>query len=214
MKRLLISLLFAGTVQAQTIGLQGGASSLFNAQGGSLTLYTEKTNETFGVGISNGHLVAGASSEFLFHSWDVTAGDKQLFLTTQQLGLATVMRGIEAHRKNDNSSLAVFIGAVGQSYSAPFFSGATAKEFGAGIQYTRKFDLSSGKRTACRGFGCVTGVGTIEFSTVGAYTHGRVTALEGAIYRWRGLVLQGTAGLLESRKYLIGQSTWRFQHAA
>src|SRR5260370_317449 len=197
----------------ETIGLQGGASSLFNAQGGSVTLFTQNMNETLGVGVSNGRLVAGASSEFLSHGWDLTVGDKQLFLTTQQLGLSTVMRGVEAHRKNDKSTLAVFVGAVGQSYSAPFFSGATAKEFGTGFQYTRKFEPNN-RKTACRGFGCPTRSGTFELSTVGAYTNGKLTALEGATYRWKGLVLQGTAGLLEKRSYFIGQATERFRHAS
>jgi len=138
---LILVLLFAHPALCQTIQVAGGASSLFNAEGGSMTLYTQGRESTLGVGISNGRLVAGANTKFIFHQWDVTAGDKQLFLATQQLGLSTVMRGIEAQRKSDKSSFVLFVGAVGQSYSAPFFSGATAKRFGTGFQYTKKFDL-------------------------------------------------------------------------
>jgi hypothetical protein len=196
MKRLLIlGLLFAGSAHAQTIQVAGGASTLFGAEGGSVTLYTADTNSTFGVGVSNGRLVAGANSEFLFHGWGTTVGDKQIFLATQQLGLSTVMRGVEAQRKSDTHTLSVFVGAVGQSYSAPFFSGMTAKEFGAGVNYARKFSH-------------------FDLSTVEALTGGKATALEGVVFHWRGLNLQGTAGVLESKKYLIGQGTWRLQHAS
>lgn len=196
MKRLLplLLLLFAGVAQAQTIGLQGGASSLFNAEGGSVTLYTANTNDTFGIGVSNGHLVAGANTEFVWHGWDTTFGDKGIFLSTQQLGLSAVARGIQARRKGVDSSFAVFAGAVGEAYSAPFFSGLQAKKFGAGFQFTKKFEHW-------------------DLSTVQAFTNGRVTTLQGARYHWRGLELQGTAGLLERRAYFIGQATQRLSHA-
>lgn len=196
MKRLLpLLLLFAGVAKAQTIGLQGGASSLFNAEGGSVTLYTADTNSTLGIGVSNGRLVAGANTEFLYRGWDVTAGDKSIFLTTQQLGLSSVVRGFEAHRRSGDSTLAVFGGAVGQAYSTPYFSGVTAKQFGSGVMFTHK-------------------LAHWDLSTVEAWTSGKATALEGASFHWRGFQLQGTAGLLEGRKYLISQSTWRLSHAS
>jgi len=197
MKALLIAalLLTGSALHAQTIQVQGGASSLFNATGGSVTVYTADTNSTIGMGVSNGHLVAGANTEFLFHGWDTTAGDKGIFLSTQQLGLSTTLRGLQAQRKFVGSTLNIFTGAVGESYSTPFFSGAIAKRFGTGFQFTGKFQHW-------------------DLSTVEAYTNGRLTTLQGAMYHWRGLTLQGTAGLLEGRTYLIGQSTWRFNHAS
>ena len=214
MRLLFIALLFANVARGQVIGVQGGVSSLFNAEGGSLTLYTQDTNDTFGIGLVNNRLVAGANSEFVFHGWETKVGDGGIFLSTQQLGLSTVLRGIQTKRKYKDSELTVFTGLVGQSYSAPFFSGVTAKRFGTGFQYSRKFDFQNNRRTACRGVGCPIRSGSLEFSTVGAYTNGRMTALEGATYHWRTLVLQGTSGLLEGRKYLIGQATQRFKHAS
>src|SRR5882762_4532312 len=209
MRLLLITLLTTSPVLAQTISVSGGASSMFNASGGSVAIYTAGTNETFRIGVSNGRLVAGASSEFLFHGFDTTVGDKQLFLSTQQVGLSTVLRGLEAKKKD----FTFFVGAVGQSYSTPYFSGVAAKDFGTGFQYTKKFEPATGKKkSGCRGVGCYTNHGTFELSTVVAYTGNKPTALQGVVYHWRGLQLQGTAGLLEKRTYFTGQSTLRFQH--
>jgi hypothetical protein len=193
-KRVLIFvLLCASSVRCQTIQVAGGASTLFGAEGGSVTLYTGDRNDTVGVGVVNGRLVAGANSEFMFRGWDVTAGDKQLFLATQQVGLSTVMRGVNAQKKTDNSQLDIFIGAVGTAYSAPYFSGETANEFGTGFAYSRKFQ-------------------NVTLTTVEAFTRGKPTTLQGVVYHTHGLVLQGTAGLLERRAYLVAQGTLKFSH--
>jgi len=116
---------------------------------------------------------------------------------------------LEAKKKD----FTFFVGAVGQSYSTPYFSGVAAKDFGTGFQYTKKFEPATGKKkSGCRGVGCYTNHGTFELSTVVAYTGNKPTALQGVVYHWRGLQLQGTAGLLEKRTYFTGQSTLRFQH--
>jgi len=193
---LLALLLLTGSVlHAQTINVQVGASTLFNAEGGSITLYTANTNETIGLGVSNGRIVAGANSEFISRGWDITAGDKNVFLATQQLGLSTTLRGLQAQHKTANSTLTVFSGLVGDAYSTPFFSGAEAHAFGTGFQFTRKFHNA-------------------DLSSVVAYTNGKPTILQGAVWHWRGLELQSTGGLLERRAYVIGSASWRLNHAA
>jgi hypothetical protein len=193
---LILVLLFTGSISAQTtIQVAGGASTLFNAEGGSVTMYTNGMNSTVGAGVVDGHFVAGANTEFLWRGWDVTAGDKSVFLTTEQVGLSTVVRGVSASRKNDTSDLSVFSGAVGQIFTSPYFQGVQAKEFGTGIQYTRKFT-------------------NVDLTTVEAWTNGKPTTLQGVIYHWRGLVLRGTAGLLERQTYFVGQGTWKISHAS
>jgi hypothetical protein len=211
MKRLLI-LLFATVAQAQTIGLQGGASTLFPAEGGSIHLFTQNTEETLGGGISNGKFVASASSEFLFHGFNTTIGDRQIFLSGGQLGLSTVVRGVSFSRKGMDDTFSGFAGAVGSAFSTPFYSGLQAHRLGLGFQFTKKFEPR--KKTSCRGAGCAVNAGTLELSTVSAYTLGKLTVLQGAVYRWHGLTLQGTGGLLEGKKYLVGDASWRLQHAA
>jgi hypothetical protein len=209
---LLILVLTGGSVRGQTLQVSAGASTLFPSEGGELTLYTAEANTTVGAGVENGHLVAGAQTNFLFHGWDFTAGDSKIFLATQQLGLSTVNRGVSSSRKNVDSTLTMFAGAVGQAYSTPFFSGLSAHRVGAGFAYTKRWE--PGKRTSCRGAGCLSNHGILELSTVEAYTNGKLTALEGGSYQWRGLSLLGTAGLLEGKTYATADASYRFSHAA
>lgn len=192
---LALLLLTGSSLHAQTIGVEAGASTLFNASGGAVTLYGSSTNTTLGVGLAQGHLVAGASTEFLLHGFDVTAGDKSIFLSTQQVGLSASVRGINATRTRDRDSLSIFAGAVGDAYSTPYFSAETTNGYGVGVMYTRKFHSAN-------------------LTTVEAWTHGKPTALEGADLHWRGLELKATAGLLERRQYFIAQGTYRLAHAA
>lgn len=193
---LALLLLTGSGLHAQTIGVQAGASTLFGAEGASATIYTANTNSTFGVGLSNGRLVASATTEFLYRGgWDVSLGDRNIFLSTEQLGLSSTVRGLEADRKRNNSDLAFFAGAVGQSYSTPWFSGERTDSVGAGLLYSRTFS-------------------SVKLTTIEAWSHGRLTALEGGAWHWRGLEAKGTAGLLERRAYFIGQGSWKLPHAS
>jgi hypothetical protein len=90
--------------------------------------------------------------------------------------------------------LVVFTGAVGRVYSTPFFSGTTALDFGAGLEYRR--DLSSG----------------FTFSTVLATAGHRRTSVEELLWKWRVLSLEGTAGWLESKKLTNGRADLRWKH--
>lgn len=196
MKRFFILALLLGTsLHAQTVGVQGGASTLFGAQGGSVSLFTPTTTSTVSAGLSQGRLVAGASTEFALRGFDVRAGDSNIFLATEQVGITDTVRGFDAKRKRDSDDFEFFAGAVGEMYSVPYFQGTTTDSYGAGARYTRRMR-------------------SVKFTTVEAFTHNRLTTLQGAAWHWRGLEMKGTAGLLERQRYLIGEANWRLSHAA
>src|SRR5258708_38273772 len=90
---------------AQVISITGGASTLLNADGGSATLYMPGSTSSVSAGVSNGALVAGASTRFKLERWDLYAGDRQLFLQAGSDGLALSARGVSVERKGEGGSL-------------------------------------------------------------------------------------------------------------
>jgi hypothetical protein len=194
-KRLAILLLLvASSVRGQVIQVTGGASTLFNAEGGAVTFYTPGTTSSVGVGVLGGHLVAGANTEFEWRHWDTSIGDRQLFLTTGLTGTSVAFRGVTATKKTKTQSLTLFTGLAGHAYSTPFFSGTTAKNFGSGVSY---------RRLLGRGF---------SVATVGVLAGSRKTALQEVTWKHRALSLSENAGWLENREYTNAMGSLIFRH--
>jgi len=195
-KRLLLSLFLASPALCQTIEVQGGASSLYQAQGGGIVLYEPGFTTTASVGIFQGRLVGSAATQFDFRGWTIDAGDKQLFFTSGAAGIGTANRGLLVSRKGKRSEVAFFLGAVGRASTTPFFSGTQAFSFGSGFTFQHTFK---------RGF---------VFGTIAATAGNRHTALQDASWKWRALKLSETAGLLENRTFANGQGLIQFRHFA
>ncbi len=196
MKRLLLSLLLASAAYGQTVQIQGGASSLYGAQGGGIVLYQPGFTTTASAGIFQGRLVGSAATQFGFHGWTIDAGDKQIFFTSGAAGIGAANRGVLVSRKGKRSEMAFFLGAVGRAGTTPFFSGTQAFNFGAGFTYQHSFE---------RGF---------TFGTIAATAGNRHTALQDLAYQWRALKLSETAGLLENKTFANGQGLLSFRHFA
>jgi hypothetical protein len=185
MKPLLLILLLASPACGQVLQVAGGASTITDAQGLTATFYTPKTTNTFSIGASNGALVGGLQTKFNSRGCEMVLGDQQIFLTSGEGGLSAATRGVSCKRKH----WAAFAGAIGRAYSAPFFSGTQAKDFGAGLSYNWNFK-------------------SLQTGGVLALTSGRKTALETLVWRHNQIRITGTGGLLESNRQFGGRAEW------
>jgi hypothetical protein len=176
--------------RCQVLKLDGGTSSLLNADGAQATAYLPNAETFLGVGAVGGHAVVGAGVRFQYRHADVFLGDKPLSFGY----VAVSMRGAAIERKTTRQTFGAFIGAVGRAYAAPYFYGTKANHFGAGVQYSAA--LAHG----------------LKFSSADVLAANRKTALQSVAWRWRALDAQGTAGLLENRWYSAGNLAVHSQH--
>jgi len=191
---ILLLLSITGPVFGQTLQVEGGASSLYQASGASVVLYEPRFTSTVGMGIDQGRLVGSAATQFDFKGWTVNAGDKQIFFSSGAAGIGIASRGFLVSRKSKNSEVAFFVGAVGRASTTPFFTGTQALHFGTGFTYKHAFT---------RGF---------AFGTVAAAAGNLHTSTEELSYKWRALSLSETAGLLENKAFANGQAQIQFRH--
>lgn len=194
LRLLILAFLFAAPIEAQVLQAQVGASTLLNAEGGSLTFFTPGTVETIGVGMSQGHLVAGASTAFNFHTWEIIAGDRLSMLTTGETGTGVALRGLTVEKNTDNQSITLFTGLTGRAYSTGFFNGTQAKHFGTGGSFQRKLPHY------------------FRLGTVGAVAGNLHTALEEVSWDHRGFKLVQNYGLVDSRRYSNASGRYQAAH--
>jgi hypothetical protein len=189
---IIVALLFASPVHAQVFRVDGGASSLLNADGASVTMFTTNNEASIGAGISDGHFTVGASDKFQYRGLDVIAGDYNVSLTTESAGLSLPTRGLFVGKKSKRTEWHVFTAACGRMYSAPYFEGTSARQFCAG--YAWKFTTTR-----------------FELSSVAAYD-AKFSALESAVYHWQGLKLSGTVGEVNGSRLLNGIADYHNEH--
>ena len=179
----LLMLTVCEILNAQVIQVQAGSSSIYNATGGSLNLFFPNSEMSFGAGIAQGKLAAGAADQFEFHSCQITAGDKQLFFSGEGTGIALATRGLYTQCKRKKNKLAVFLSSCGATYSAPFYSALRTQHFCIGYDYHREI------------------LPSLEISSF-AVSEGSTTAIESARWHWKYVLLAGGAGLLNSQPIL------------
>ena len=195
MKRLLLSfavLALAQSARSQVVQLSAGSSTLYDASGGGATLFLRNSVSSIGVGLVDGHLRFGASTEFKWREDDVVIGDHQFGFSAGGSGMFVPVRGVFVEKKTIKSTLSVFVGAAGQSYSAPFFNAYSAQHIGAGVVFERQL---------LRGFS----------STSAAIVDGSMrTAFEslGWANATRSLKMYGAGGLLQNVRLANGQVSW------
>src|SRR5215468_3838572 len=76
-----LAMLFAVTVEAQVFRVQGGESTLFNAQGGSVEFKAPNYDGSVGLGFYNGRFELGAETRYLYHGYIMLAGDESVPFT-------------------------------------------------------------------------------------------------------------------------------------
>jgi hypothetical protein len=124
-------LLLCGTsysrLHAQIIEVSGGASTLYNAEGGSIHLHGRSTDVLFGAGWTQGGFAAGGSAtRRLSNGGSITAGQQELSmdLPTDVFDTAHTFFGVglgAEHRLGSNGMLRTFAGALSLESGTPLF---------------------------------------------------------------------------------------------
>ena len=127
---------------AQVFRVQGGTSTLLNAQGGSLEVKAPGYSGDIGVGFYNGSFQFGAVARSRINGYTVTAGDDSILfdLPTDWFDGTHyfLARGIGVSHAGENSNFRVFAGNSSTGFSTGFFQAAHADDPIAIMFYDRR----------------------------------------------------------------------------
>lgn len=140
---LLVGLLLAALpVSGQVLKLQGGSSTLLNADGGSVEFKAPHYAGNMGLGVYNGNFQFGAVVRYPIHQYTVTAGDDSILfdLPTDWFdGTHYFMaRGAEVSHIGQVSSVRLFLGTSSTGFSTGFFQAARSNDPTALFFYDRR----------------------------------------------------------------------------
>jgi hypothetical protein len=139
---ILLAVLLAGNAGAQVFRVQGGTSTLLNAEGGSVEFKTPTYDGSVGLGFFDGHFEYGAETRYLFHGYTVLGGDESVPFTlpTDVFDSSHYFsaRGIGATRKNADGTFYAFAGTTSTWLGTGFFNAATSNDPVGMFFYERK----------------------------------------------------------------------------
>lgn len=191
MRRVLIIAVLCLPAIAQTIELQGGQSTLLGASGGGAELYLPGHDAKLGLGVVDGRFRFGASDQFSFRGFDVTAGDSSFAYSAGGAGgLGIQSRGLTITRQSPDTALSAFVGATGLGYDFPFFAALSATHMGAGLYWAHQAHK-------------------IHFAGLAAFAGNRKTAALSADGRWREFHFAAAGGLLAGQRTFTGDIEYR-----
>jgi hypothetical protein len=161
---ILIVLLATTGARAQVFRIQGGDSTLLNAQGASVEFKAPDYDGSLGLGFYNGKLEFGANTRYLYHGYSVLAGDEAIPFTlpTDVFDASHYFsaRGMGVTRGNELSRFYAFAGTTSTWVGTGFFSAATSDRPAGIFFYERKWnrhfkffsrDIVSNTQTALQG---------------------------------------------------------------
>jgi hypothetical protein len=165
-RRILLTVLGMGlSVQAQVFKLQGGSSSLFRADGGSVEIRGTRFDSALGAGFMNGRFGVGAVTHTKYRDYTLAVGDDSIVfqLPTDVFDSSHYFlgRGIGVQRSYEKNSFRAFLGATSSTFGTPFFLTAKAdKPLGVLFfqrQLTQKLrfvsrNAASSRQTSIQGF--------------------------------------------------------------
>jgi len=139
---IVLVVLLAGRAEAQVFRVQGGTSTLLNAEGGSLEFKAPNYDGSVGLGLFDGHFEYGAETRRLFHGYTVLAGDESVPFTlpTDIFDSSHYFsaRGIGATRKYADGTFYAFAGTTSTWLGTGFFNAATSDDPVGMFFYERK----------------------------------------------------------------------------
>lgn len=139
---ILLVMLMNAFAQAQVFRVQGGISSMLNAQGGSVEFKAPKYDGTVGLGLYGGKPEFGAQTRFLAHGYTLVAGDDSVpFLLPTDIFDSShyfPARGMGAERVSADRSIYVFAGTTSTWLGTGFFNAATSDAPVGVLFYQRK----------------------------------------------------------------------------
>lgn len=127
-----------GSASGQFLQLQGGSSSLLEANGGSVEIHGPGYNGWVGAGSLNGQFRMGAFAGTKWHGYELGAGDHimPLQFSTDIFDSSHYFlgRGGSAEGRWERVSVFAFGGTTSTGFGAPFFRGSTS-ENAAGVLF-------------------------------------------------------------------------------
>ncbi len=156
--------ILTGSASAQVFRVQGGTSTLLNAEGGSVEFKAPNYDGSLGLGFYNGKVQFGAETRYLFHGYTILAGDDSVPFTlpTDVFDSSHYFsaRGIGATRKNTKDTLYAFAGTTSTWFGTGFFNAASSDDPVGIFFYERKLsrelkffsrDIVSNRQTSLQG---------------------------------------------------------------
>jgi hypothetical protein len=153
-----------GSANAQVFRVQGGTSTLLNAEGGSVEFKAPNYDGSIGLGFYNGKIQFGAETRYLFHGYTLLGGDENVpfLLPTDVFDGSHYFsaRGVGTTRKFENSTFYAFAGTTSTWFGTGFFNSATSDDPVAIFFYERKLsrelkffsrDIISNRQTSLQG---------------------------------------------------------------
>jgi hypothetical protein len=171
----------------QIIGIGGGTSTLFNAQGGAVTYQSQNTRIAAGAGVLDGSVAYGASLGFKWRDYEIFAGDNPIpvnlptdifdnvqYFVSRGVGVSTIKKGWH---------ITAFAGATAEGLSTPLFP-ASETDTGVGLIY---LDRPLSER--------------FHFYSLNIFSQLQ-TSIQGAEWKLRdGMTLDGAAGVGSNQPY-------------
>ena len=141
---ILLAMVTAVRAHAQVFRVQGGDSTLLNAQGGTVEFKAPDYDGSVGLGYYNDKIQFGGNTRYLFRGYTLLGGDENIPFTlpTDIFDSSHYFsaRGLGATRKYDDSTFYAFAGATSTWLGTGFFSAASADHPAGVFFYERKWD--------------------------------------------------------------------------
>lgn len=137
------ALCFVLSAGAQVFEVKAGSSSLFQAQGGTLTVHGASYDASLGMGVVAGRTVLGANATKMGGSNLYMLGSHTMVVNLPtdifNNGHVLYATGASVKRTAHGRELTVFGGATSRNYGSPFFDGMTMQQPLALILWKRPF---------------------------------------------------------------------------
>jgi hypothetical protein len=137
----LLSAITVPGLYGQVIELNGGVSSLYQAQGGTLAAHGASFDSSMSAGVVDGRFVGGMTVNRTWGKSTLVAGDDYIpfVLPTDVFDASHYLIGIGAgvQTKANDTDIFAFAGATSDQFDSPFFQGARA-ENPAGILFLKR----------------------------------------------------------------------------
>ena len=127
---LVVAMLLAGRANAQVFRVQGGTSTMLNAEGGSVEFKAPKYDGSVSLGYFEGHLRFGAENRYQFHNFILLTGDETVpfILPTDVFDASHYfsMRGAGVTHRNSTREYYAFGGMTSTWLGTGLFNAATS----------------------------------------------------------------------------------------
>lgn len=141
---LILAILLAGGANAQVFRVQGGTSTMLDAQGGSVEFKAPNYDGSVNLGYFEGHFRYGAENRYAFHNFTLLTGDETVpfVLPTDVFDASHYfsVRGIGATHKDSSGKYYAFAGTTSTWLGTGLFNAATSDDPVGMLFYERKIN--------------------------------------------------------------------------